>query len=244
MAGLARVAVITGGGTGIGRAVASDWIQAGGIAWIVGRREEVLEEASLALGSNARAFAGDVVDAEAMANLGRAIRERDGGAVHLLVNNAAILGPVETLPNYAAEDFEEVMRINVCGTFVPTQALLPLLRAGGPGSVVINLSSGVGRRGRGGWGAYCASKFAVEGLTQVWADELAAWGIAVHALNPGATRTNMRAQAKPDEDPTTLPTPEDLLPSFRYLWGEELRASATTGLSIDSRDFFPSSPSS
>ncbi|HCP44505.1 MAG TPA: YciK family oxidoreductase, partial [Deltaproteobacteria bacterium] len=91
--------------------------------------------------------------------------------------------------------------------------------------------------GRAQWGAYAASKFAVEGLTQVWADELRTSGVSVHALNPGATRTAMRAEAKPEEDPSTLPTPTDIVPSLLYLLSPEASGPSRTGQSIDARDF-------
>lgn len=227
-----RTAVITGGGTGLGRAFTLALAQRGATVWITGRRREPLQETA-ALHPAVRTFEGDVAEPGSMAALAAAL----DGPVHILVNNAAILGPVADLAGTARAAFDQVMRINVSGVFAATQALLPSLLAAAPGANVVNLSSGVGRTGRAGWGAYAASKFAVEGLTQVWADELRGRGVAVNALNPGATRTSMRAAAKPDEDPSVLPTPEDVVPSLLWLLSPEAWAMGLSGVSIDARDY-------
>ena len=225
-----RTAVVTGGGTGLGRAFAEALSARGAQVVITGRRRGPLDEVAERTG--ARVVCGDVTDPAHVAELDAAVER-----VHILVNNAAILGPVAGLTDYPADAFEQVMRINVDGVFRVTQALLPALERAAPGAVVVNLSSGVGRTGRATWGAYAASKFAVEGLTQVWADEQRGRGIAVNALNPGGTRTAMRAAAKPDEDPATLPTPQDVVPALLYLISEEARAMGLSGVSIDARDF-------
>lgn len=231
-----RVALVTGAGSGLGRAFAIALDQRGAAVWLVGRREDALVETAASMTDRARVFAADVVDADQVAALAAALGATTD-ALHILVNNAAILGPVARLDDYPPEDFVRVMDINVNGLFRVTHALIPLLRAGAPAAHVINLSSGVGRSGRATWGAYAGSKFAVEGLTQVWADELRGAGVAVNALNPGGTRTSMRAAAKPDEDPRVLPTPEDVVPSLLYLVSPEAQSMGLSGVSIDARDF-------
>ncbi|MGH7830044.1 MAG: SDR family NAD(P)-dependent oxidoreductase, partial [Candidatus Binatia bacterium] len=100
---------------------------------------------------------------------------------------------------------------------------------------IINLSSGVGRVGKARWGAYSPSKFGVEGFTQVLADELKEHNIRVNAVNPGGTRTEMRAEAYPEEDPSTLPAPEQITGVFLYLASDE--ATGVTGRSFDARDW-------
>ena|SRR5690242_4048711 len=100
---------------------------------------------------------------------------------------------------------------------------------------IINVSSGVGRIGKARWGAYAVSKFAIEGFTQVLADELKDWSIRANAVNPGGTRTGMRAEAYPEEDPKTLPPAEEIMPVFVYLASDE--AAAVTGQSLDARDW-------
>jgi NAD(P)-dependent dehydrogenase (short-subunit alcohol dehydrogenase family) len=100
---------------------------------------------------------------------------------------------------------------------------------------IINVSSGVGRIGRARWGAYAASKFGLEGLTQVVADGVREFGIRVNAVNPGPTRTEMRALAYPEEDPLILATPDEVVPIFVYLASDA--AAAVTGQSLDARDW-------
>jgi NAD(P)-dependent dehydrogenase (short-subunit alcohol dehydrogenase family) len=141
------------------------------------------------------------------------------------------------LKDYPPEEFESVLKTNVFGTYRVTWSLLPLLRAAAPGSVVVNMSSGVGRKGRAGWGGYAAGKFAVEGLTQVWADELRPEGVRVCALNPGATRSAMRAAAAPGEDPMSIPAPDAIVPALLWILSPEAQAQGLTGVSVDARDF-------
>jgi len=232
-----KTALVTGGGTGIGRAVALALAERGADVWITGRRTAPLEEtAGQPVAGRLRWRSLDARDSEASVALAREIQEQRG-ALDVLVNNAAILGPTGPLDSIDPSQVSAVWDINIHGLYLTTAAMLPLLRAAGAGACVINLSSGVGRQGRAGWGPYAASKFAVEGLTQCWADELAAEGIAVNALNPGATATTMRAAAKPEEDPATIPQPEDVVPAFLYLLSREAREQEVSGTSIDARDF-------
>ena len=93
----------------------------------------------------------------------------------------------------------------------------------------------MGRIGKARWGAYAASKFGVEGFTQLLADEVKEWNIRVNAVNPGGTRTKMRAQAYPDEDPLTLPRPEEITGVFVYLASPD--SLAVTGKSFDAREW-------
>ncbi|MDA0700198.1 MAG: SDR family NAD(P)-dependent oxidoreductase [bacterium] len=227
-----RHVLVTGAGRGIGAAFAVALAGRGAHVHLVGRTRGPLEATAETIrigGGEATVHLADVADRPSVDRVAGALA---ASSVRLtaLVNNAGILGPVATLPDYAAAAFAEVMRVNVDGVLHVTQAMLPLM---GAGASIVNLSSGVGRVGRAGWGAYAASKFAVEGLTQVWADELTGAGIRVNALNPGGTRTAMRAAAKPDEDPMTLPTPEDVVPALLFLLSE----GGGTGTSIDARDF-------
>lgn len=124
----------------------------------------------------------------------------------VLINNAGILGPRVRLEDYPTRDWTEVLRINLSGTFFITQAVARIMRKQGSGCI-INISSSVGRKGRAEWGAYAVSKFGIEGLTQVLADELRPSGVCVVSLNPGATRTNMRTRAYPGKDPATWQSP-------------------------------------
>jgi NAD(P)-dependent dehydrogenase (short-subunit alcohol dehydrogenase family) len=115
-----------------------------------------------------------------------------------------------------------------------TRAVLPVMLAQQTGSI-INVTSGVGRQGKAQWGAYAVSKAGLEALTQVLADEVGQDGIRVNAVNPAATRTAMRAQAYPAEDPLTLPTPEEILPIFVYLASDA--SKGVNGQSLEARDW-------
>ena len=124
------------------------------------------------------------------------------------------------------------MQINVTGAMLMTQALMPVLKKA-PAASVVFTSSGVGRTGRAYWGPYAVSKFATEGLMQVMADEYAGSSIRVNCINPGATRTAMRAKAYPGEDPMSLKTPEDLMWLYLYLMTDA--SIAENGKSLDAQ---------
>ena len=221
-------ALVTGAGRGIGAAFALALARHGAHVHVLARTATTVEDTARRIreaGGTADTHVADVSDRGAVDAVARSLSSLD-----LLVNNAGVLGPVATLADYDPAAFSQVLRVNVEGVFHVTQAVLPLLLRSSRASVV-NLSSGVGRQGRATWGAYAASKFAVEGLTQVWADEHRG-RVRFNALNPGGTRTAMRAAAKPNEDPNTLPTPEDVVPSLFHLVKSE-----DTGTSIDARDF-------
>lgn len=231
-----KVALITGGSRGIGKAVASAYAREGASVFICARNEIVVTQAVSDIrgaGGQAYGCVGDVGKMEDVKRIAQAATHRYG-AIHILVNNASLLGPREAVAHYPLSAWEEVIRVNLTGVFMMTQEILPLMLARGVGSI-INVSSGVGRMGKARWGAYAASKFAVEGFTQVLAEEVKEFGIRVNAVNPGATRTEMRAQAYPEEDPTTLPTPEEITPVFVYLASDE--AIGVTGESLDARDW-------
>jgi NAD(P)-dependent dehydrogenase (short-subunit alcohol dehydrogenase family) len=233
-----KVALITGASRGIGRAIARAYAQEGANLALCARDVEALADAAReiqALREGARVLARpcDVTRPDQVAELMAAIAETFG-RLDILVNNAAILGPRLPIAEYPLEAWREVLEVNVTGVFLVTRSALPLLRRAGGGSI-INLSSGVGRRGRARWGAYAVSKGAIEILTQILAEELAPEGIRVNAVNPGPTRTRMRAQAYPEEDPLSLPTPEEIAPIFVYLASDESRE--LTGQSLDARSF-------
>ena len=112
--------------------------------------------------------------------------------------------------------------------------MIPLLRKSGDASVIFT-SSSVGRKARAYWGAYAVSKFAVEGLSQLLSDELddERHNVRVNSLNPGATRTSMRARAYPAENPRKNPAPEDLMPAYLYLMGRD--SQGVNGQKLDAQ---------
>ena len=172
--------------------------------------------------------------AAALAEQVRAEFDRLDGLVH----NASALGPKTPIEHYPLAEWEAVTKVNLTAAVTLTQALTPLLRETGQPqgaeTSIVFTSSSVGRQGRAYWGAYAASKFAVEGLMQVLADELAHEGaIRVNSLNPGATRTAMRRRAYPGEDPAAVPPPEARLDLYLYLLSDA--AKGVTGRTLDAR---------
>jgi NAD(P)-dependent dehydrogenase (short-subunit alcohol dehydrogenase family) len=229
-----KVALITGGSRGIGRAIAAAYARAGAAIFICGRNEDTVGAALRELrqtGGEVDGAAGDVGAPQDAQRLVDAALARFG-TVDVLVNNASILGPREPIANYPIAAWEEVLRINLTGIFLMARAVLPVMMARRAGSI-INVTSGVGRHGKARWGAYAVSKAGVESLTQVLADEVNELRIRVNAVNPAATRTAMRAAAYPAEDPLTLPTPEEIVPLFLYLASDE--SAGITGQSLDAR---------
>ena len=130
------------------------------------------------------------------------------GRLDGLVHNAAVLGALAPIEHADMRNWCRVLHVNLTAAFALTQVLLPALRASDDASVIFT-SSSVGRRGRANWGAYAVSKFGIEGLSQVLADELAGnSAVRVNAVNPGPTRTRLRRQAYPAENAELLPLPE------------------------------------
>ncbi len=232
---LDKGALITGGSRGIGRAIAAAYARAGARVFICGRNPADVEDTLLDIrgaGGKIDGVAGDISHVQDVQRIVRAALDRLG-AVDVLVNNAGILGPRETIAEYPIDAWEEVIRINLTGLFLITHEVLPVMLARRSGSI-INVSSGVGRAGKARWGAYAVAKAGLEGFTQVLAEEVKSAGIRVNAVNPAATRTRMRAQAYPAEDPLTLPPPESVVPIFVHLAADA--SKDVTGRSLNARD--------
>lgn len=235
-----RVILVTGAGDGIGRALARRSANLGATVVLLGKTikklERVYDEIEAAGGPQPAIYPLNLEGAspDEYGDLA-AIIEREFGRLDGLVHNAAFLGSITPIEHYSPELWLRVMQINVNAPFLMTRALLPALRKSESASVLFT-SSSVGRHGRAYWGAYSVSKFGVEGLTQVLHEELENnTAIRVNAINPGATRTQMRAIAFPGEDASTLPSPDDVLPAYLYLLGDDSRE--LRGQSIDARDY-------
>jgi NAD(P)-dependent dehydrogenase (short-subunit alcohol dehydrogenase family) len=231
-----KVALITGGSRGIGKAVATAYAREGAGVFICGRSDAYLNRAVAdirSIGGAAHGCIGDVGDvAEAKAIVQTALERF--GKLDVLVNNASFLGPRVPIAEYPVSAWEDVVRINLTGAFLMTQEAFKVMIPQRSGSI-INVSSGVGRVGKARWGAYAASKFGVEGLTQVLADEVREFGIRANSVNPGPTRTEMRALAYPEEDPLTLRTPDHVAPVFVYLASDD--SATVSGQSLEARDW-------
>ena len=234
-----RICLITGSSRGIGLGLARVFARHKAIVTLHGRDEQALQKAAagLPVSSKTDYISADLGTTAGIENLVVAFL-RQYGRLEVLIHCAGILGAKTELAEYPPEVWEEVLRINLTAPFLLTQGLLPALRKGDRPSVIF-VSSGVGREGRAEWGAYSVSKFGIEGLCQVWADELRQEGIRVNAVNPGGTRTQMRAAAYPNEDPTTLPRPEDIAPVFVWLARADTQI---TGKSLEAREWIGRDP--
>jgi NAD(P)-dependent dehydrogenase (short-subunit alcohol dehydrogenase family) len=176
-----RSAVITGGGSGLGAAIARSLHAAGADVILVGRDERKLAAVAAELGSRARGLPCDVSDAASVDALREALGDTE---VSILVNNAGIPGPVAALTDIDVDDWDEVFDVNVRGTFLLCKALLPGMIARGDGDV-INVASVSGKRPLAHRTPYCASKMAVIGLTSTLAFEVGPAGVRVNSLSPG-----------------------------------------------------------
>jgi NAD(P)-dependent dehydrogenase (short-subunit alcohol dehydrogenase family) len=179
-----RTALITGGGSGLGRAIAGSLAQAGARLIVVGRRSAPLEEARAALsaaGAACRTAACDVADPASVDDLRAELADED---VSILVNNAGIPGPVAPLTQIAPRDWDAVFAVNVRGMYLMCRAFLPAMIEAGRGDI-INLASVSGKRPLAGRTPYCASKMAVLGLTTTLAAEVGPLGVIVNSLSPG-----------------------------------------------------------
>ncbi len=221
-----RVILVTGATSGIGRAVARDLVRHGATVVVHGRDAAALEmlyEELKDLGPEPVAAQLDLERAQGdeYQHLTEQIESRferlDG-----LLHNAGGLGDLSPIEHYDIGLWQRVIHTNLNAPFILTRCLLPLLRRSEDASVLFTTSS-VGNVGRAYWGAYCVSKFGTEGLAQTLADECEKTSIRVNCINPGATRTRMRRQAFPAEDPLSLPTPESITGPYLYLLGPDSR---------------------
>lgn len=183
-----QVAIVTGGAKGIGRTISLALVAQGASLMVTGRElaplEEVAQEA-VRLGREALAHSCDVAQPAQVEEMVRRTLERFGGRIDILVNVAGIAGPVETpVQDIDPAAFEEVMRVNVTGTFLPIRYSVPAMIAQRSGRIV-NIGSNSGTAGYIRRTGYCASKWAVRGITRTVALELGPYGITVNCINPG-----------------------------------------------------------
>lgn len=233
-----KIIMVTGAGDGIGRAAAKAYARLGATLILLGRTQSKLETVYDEIEAE-----GNPQPALVPLNLETAQEhdfmelaskiENEFGRLDGLLHNASIIGVRTPISSYDPAIWQQVMQINLNAPFVLTQILLPLIERSEQGTIIFT-SSGVGRTGRAYWGAYSVSKFATEGLMQILADELInATNIRVNCINPGATRTKMRAGVYPAENPAELPTPEEIMPLYMYLMGKD--SLHVNGQSLDAQ---------
>ena len=233
-----KVILVTGAGDGIGRCAAKSFAACGATVILLGRTVTKLEQVYDEITESGDTepvivpLCLEKASEEDYLHMAEAIEEQFGQLDGLL-HNAGLLGQKTSIANYQAATWQQVMQVNVNAAFLLTKSVLPLMKASSDASILFT-SSGVGRHGRAFWGAYAVSKFATEGLAQVLSHELEEISnIRVNCINPGATRTNMRAEAYPAENPASLKTPEQIMPAYLYLMGPD--SIGVSGQSFDAQ---------
>ncbi len=217
-AGTKRIALVTGASRGIGKAVALALAKEGAhivaTARTVGALEE-LDDQIRALGGTTSLLPMDIRQHAQIDALGAELYERYK-RLDILVGNAAMLGNLSPVSHMDPSQFEDIMSVNFTANYRLLRSMDPLLRLSPAGRVVM-VTSGAARNAYAYWGAYAASKAALETLTLSYAAEVQKTNIRVNILDPGAVATAMRAKAFPGEDPATLPSPEQVVPLFLNL---------------------------
>lgn len=209
-----RIALVTGATRGIGRACALALAEAGAHVVATGRSQGALEELDdeikTATGKSATLVPLDLTKGGDIDALGLAIHQRFQ-RLDILVHAAAILGGLSPVSHIDPGTWDKVFASNVTATYRLIRSTERLLRESAAGRGIF-FTTGRVERPKAFWGAYGASKAAVEHLVRTWADELENTNIRATLVDPGAMRTKMRAEAMPGEDPTTLPHPSEIGP--------------------------------
>jgi len=220
-----KVILVTGAGDGIGRSAAISYASQGASVILLGKTSAKLERVydeiekhgyptpSISLMNLLTANANDYQ--ELINNLLTEFNQLDG-----LLLNAAILGDRSPIEQYDVNRWVETIHINLTSQFILVKTLLPALRKSANASVIFT-SSGVGKSGKAFWGAYSVSKFGVEGLCQILAEEFDNDNsIKFNCINPGAVRTKMRKEAYPLENPENLASPDEVMEKYLWLMSE------------------------
>lgn len=220
-----KTILITGAGDGIGKALALKCAELGASVILLGKTvkklEAVYDQIELINKQTAAILPVDLNGAteEHYRDLADTI-QREYGKLDGLVLNASALGVLSPFTQVENKMWNEVMQTNLNASFMMTKYLIPVLEKATHASTIFT-TSGVGNKGRAYWGPYSVSKFATEGMMQVVADEYENTTLRFNAINPGATKTAMRASAFPAEDTQLLKTPEEVLAVYLFLLGDE-----------------------
>lgn len=208
---VSRVALVTGASRGIGAAVAIELARRGVHVVITARTQGGLEEtddAIRALGGTATLLPMDLADGSALDLIGPSLFERFG-RLDILVHAAAALGRLTPVPHILPTDWDTVVAVNLASAWRLIRTCGPLLQAAPAGRAVF-VATGVASVPRAYWGAYGATKAAMQHLVMSWAQEVATTSLRVNLFDPGIVATRLRAEAMPGEDRTKLAKPEDV----------------------------------
>ncbi|MCK8044002.1 YciK family oxidoreductase [Shewanella sp. 1CM18E] len=220
-----KTILVTGAGDGIGKAAAIAFAKHGATVILLGKTVKKLE-AVYDLIEQAGYPTPAIVPLDLKGateqnykDMAETIEEQFGKLDGLL-HNASLLGVLGPFEHITMSTVNDVLQVNLIAEIMLTKAMLPIMRKSDSASLLFT-SSSVGRQGRAYWGEYAISKFATEGMMQSLAHEYEDTVIRVNSINPGATRTGMRANAYPAENPQTLKAPEDIMATYLYLMGDD-----------------------
>ncbi|GHE78561.1 YciK family oxidoreductase [Thalassotalea profundi] len=220
-----KTILVTGAGDGIGRVAALTYAKLGATVILLGKTVKKLEtvyDEIVAQGSPEPAIIPLDLKGASKQNyidMSATIADQFGQLDGALLN-ASMLGELTPFSQIHEQIWQDVMQVNCTSQFLLAQALIPTLSKSKNASLIFTTST-VGHKGRAFWGPYSVSKFAIEGMMQVIADEYENSPIRTNAINPGATRTKMRASAYPAEESKNLPTPEEIMPLYVYLMAND-----------------------
>ncbi|MES1165724.1 MAG: SDR family oxidoreductase [Verrucomicrobiota bacterium] len=230
-----QTAIVTGGSRGLGQALGSALAAAGARVVLVARHADALHEAVDTIrrsGGEAHAVVADVADIDAAAAIAGQAAALAGPA-DILIHNASTLGPVPLRPllDTDCEDLQRGLAVNVVGPFRLTKAVAGPMVLRGSGTI-LNVTSDAATEAYPGWGAYGASKAALEQMARIWAAELEGTGVRVLAVDPGEMDTVMHAQAVPDADRRTLADPARVAARIVALLAEPKQAPSGARLAV------------
>jgi NAD(P)-dependent dehydrogenase (short-subunit alcohol dehydrogenase family) len=206
-----RIALVTGASRGIGAAVAQAYAREGAHLILVARNEAALEEIDdeiKTLGGTATLVPMDLAAENGIEDLSRQIYER-WGKLDILVGNAAVLGELTPIGHIDPQKWQEAIAVNLTANWRLLRSMDPLLRQSDAGRAIF-LTTGATRALPPYWGTYSVTKAALEALVGTYAHEIEKTSVRANLVNPGPTRTRLRAQAFPGEDGDSLPPPEHL----------------------------------
>jgi NAD(P)-dependent dehydrogenase (short-subunit alcohol dehydrogenase family) len=232
-----KTILVTGAGDGIGKQAALHYAKYGATVILLGKTVAKLEsvyDEIISDGGNEPAIVPlDLKGATAKHYRDMASTISDQfGCLDGLLHNASVLGHLGPFAQISEQDWQNVFQVNVTSQFLMTQALLPVLKKA-PNSSVIFTTSSVGLKGRAYWGPYAISKFATQGMMQILADEYENSNIQFNCINPGATKTAMRAKAFPAENADHLKTPKEIMSLYLYLMDND--SSTQSGQTFDAQ---------
>jgi len=232
-----KVAVITGGNSGIGLATAKRFVEEGAYVFITGRRQAELDKAAAKIGRNVTAIQGDVSNLDDLDRLFNTV-EKSKGKIDILFANAGVVEPTPT-PAVTPEHYDKTFDINARGVFFTVQKALPLIKEGG--SIILN-GSGVWQKGIPIYATYGGTKAALRSFVRTWTAEFASKGIRANMISPGPVETPilegqfgenteaMREQFKSIIPMRRLGRPEEIAAAAVFLASDE--SSFITGIDL------------